>query len=259
MRRSRNRTPRTVQPRISRRHGTRRRSATPKNTGCSRNSAPSTGSAALCSGRNALHLHDRRSELGHGRVRTQAQIPPQGEQVGQAAPSPRRRRGSAAGACAGRIRSRTPVELVATPEAGYEFVGWIGCPGSEPKCELSLAGPTEVTAVFLKVAKEGPKGKEGQRRQRRYKKANEGTDGQRRRPEGAKKATKARQGTPGNAGAAGSRRQRRQRRPQGRTRAAGAGRPGRPRGPDRATGPSGRRGGQRSHGPARARRGRSSW
>ena len=29
-----------------------------------------------------------------------------------------------------------PVELVATPETGYEFVGWIGCPGSEPKCEL---------------------------------------------------------------------------------------------------------------------------
>jgi hypothetical protein len=62
--------------------------------------------------------------------------------------------------CAAEFEAGT-VTLTATPEEGYEFVGWVGCGGDEPECEVSVPGTSEVTAVFLKAAKEGSEGKEG--------------------------------------------------------------------------------------------------
>jgi hypothetical protein len=47
--------------------------------------------------------------------------------------------------------------------AGYEFAGWIGCRKiSATTCTVDVAAASEVTAVFLKAAKEGPAGQEGQ-------------------------------------------------------------------------------------------------
>jgi Collagen triple helix repeat (20 copies) len=47
--------------------------------------------------------------------------------------------------------------------AGYEFAGWIGCrKASATTCTVDVTAASEVTAVFLKAAREGPTGKEGQ-------------------------------------------------------------------------------------------------
>ena len=52
--------------------------------------------------------------------------------------------------------------LTAKAAAGYEFAGWIGCaPITATTCRVDRAASTEVTAVFLKVAKEGPIGDTG--------------------------------------------------------------------------------------------------
>jgi hypothetical protein len=46
--------------------------------------------------------------------------------------------------------------------AGYEFAGWIGCKKtSATTCTVDVTAASEVTAVFLKAAKEGSTGKEG--------------------------------------------------------------------------------------------------
>ena len=132
------------------------------------------------------------------------------------------------------------VELVATPESGYEFVGWIGCSEGEPKCELNLAGPTEVTAVFLKVAKEGEKGKEGKegKEGEKGKEGKEGKEGKQGNegPEGPK----GDEGLPGAAGIPGI---------EGEEGSRGA--PGL-QGPEGPGGPSGQTGPAGSQGPAGA-------
>ena len=56
------------------------------------------------------------------------------------------------------------VTLSETPEAGYEFAGWIGgdCKQlSESSCEVDVTEPREVGAVFLKAGTEGKEGKIG--------------------------------------------------------------------------------------------------
>ena len=54
------------------------------------------------------------------------------------------------------------VTLTAEAAAGYEFAGWIGCrPISATTCAVDRTVTTEVTAVFLKAAKEGVAGKAG--------------------------------------------------------------------------------------------------
>jgi hypothetical protein len=92
------------------------------------------------------------------------------------------------------------VELLATPDPGYEFVGWIGCPGSEPECGVLLNKNTEVTAVFLKVAKEGPEGKPGKEGPTGPE-GNEGDEG----PEGPEgnEGEEGPEGKPGKEGAKG--------------------------------------------------------
>ncbi len=51
----------------------------------------------------------------------------------------------------------------ARANAGYEFAGWIGCrKASATTCTVDVTAASEVTAVFLKAATEGPTGKEGQ-------------------------------------------------------------------------------------------------
>jgi hypothetical protein len=126
-----------------------------------------------------------------------------------------------------------PVELLATPGPGYEFVGWIGCPGSEAECELTLGANTEVTAVFLKEAKEGHEGKEGKG----------GTEG--------KEGKEGKQGPPGAEGAKGPTG------PTGATGPAGEGKEG-PKGAtglpgaEGQAGPAGQAGAAGAQGPAGA-------
>jgi hypothetical protein len=79
-----------------------------------------------------------------------------------------------------------PVTLTEKAEAGYEFVGWIGCKSTgATTCEVNVTSAAEVSAVFLKAGKEGAPGPEG----------GEGKAG----PPGAKGAN----GAQGAAGAAG--------------------------------------------------------
>jgi len=52
------------------------------------------------------------------------------------------------------------VTLTAAEQAGYTFVGWLGCRHAGPKtCEVTVTGESEVTAVFLE---EGKSGKDGE-------------------------------------------------------------------------------------------------
>jgi hypothetical protein len=54
--------------------------------------------------------------------------------------------------------------LTAKAAAGYEFAGWIGCtPLSASTCRVDRDAGTQVTAVFLKAAKEGQTGATGSR------------------------------------------------------------------------------------------------
>ncbi len=51
---------------------------------------------------------------------------------------------------------------VAKAGADYEFAGWIGCrKTSATTCTVDVTAASEVTAVFLKAAEEGPGGQEG--------------------------------------------------------------------------------------------------
>ena len=78
------------------------------------------------------------------------------------AKSPRRRRGSPAQPECAHIELEGEVTLTAEAAAGYEFAGWIGCrPISATTCAVDRTVTTEVTAVFLKAAKEGVAGKAG--------------------------------------------------------------------------------------------------
>jgi DNA-binding beta-propeller fold protein YncE len=54
------------------------------------------------------------------------------------------------------------VTLTAQADTGYEFAGWIGCKKvSAMTCTVERTAATEVTAVFLKAASQGPAGNEG--------------------------------------------------------------------------------------------------
>jgi DNA-binding beta-propeller fold protein YncE len=54
------------------------------------------------------------------------------------------------------------VSLTAKAATGYEFAGWIGCePIGAMTCKVNRAAATEVTAVFLKAAREGAGGSQG--------------------------------------------------------------------------------------------------
>ncbi|MGH2852656.1 MAG: InlB B-repeat-containing protein [Solirubrobacteraceae bacterium] len=65
-----------------------------------------------------------------------------------------------AGGCTHELEGE--VTLTAKAAAGYEFAGWIGCkPISASTCTVDRSATTEVTAVFLKAAKEGATGKAG--------------------------------------------------------------------------------------------------
>ena len=65
-----------------------------------------------------------------------------------------------AGVCTHELEGE--VTLTAEAAAGYEFAGWIGCrPISATTCAVDRTVTTEVTAVFLKAAKEGVAGKAG--------------------------------------------------------------------------------------------------
>ncbi len=63
--------------------------------------------------------------------------------------------------CAAEFDGGTTVKLTAAADAGYEFAGWIGCPGAEPTCEITLEAASEVKAIFLKAAAQGEKGETG--------------------------------------------------------------------------------------------------
>ena len=66
--------------------------------------------------------------------------------------------------CENEFEATPSVTLTETPGTGYEFLGWFGCFGSEPTCEVSDQEYTEITAVFIKEPKEGatgPTGNEG--------------------------------------------------------------------------------------------------
>ena len=122
------------------------------------------------------------------------------------------------------------VTLTAAPETGYEFAGWIGCKSTGPTtCEVEVIAATEVTAVFLKAALQGPPGTQGPPGSQ----GPPGTQG----PPGAK-GTNGEKGAQGSAGAAGA---------QGETGAAGANGVS---GKDGAQGPAGPAGAQGPAGPA---------
>ena len=53
------------------------------------------------------------------------------------------------------------VTLVEAPKPGYVFVGWIGCKGTQPTCEVEMTREIEVIAVFLKEGPAGPPGSQG--------------------------------------------------------------------------------------------------
>jgi DNA-binding beta-propeller fold protein YncE len=54
------------------------------------------------------------------------------------------------------------VTLTETPEAGYEFAGWVGCKfATATTCEVNLTAATEVAAVFLKAGAQGSTGPTG--------------------------------------------------------------------------------------------------
>ena len=53
------------------------------------------------------------------------------------------------------------VKLTETPQAGYVFVGWIGCKGAASICEVEMTREAEVIAVFLKEGEKGSPGAPG--------------------------------------------------------------------------------------------------
>ncbi len=65
--------------------------------------------------------------------------------------------------CTAEFDDETTVALTATPATGYEFAGWIGCPGAESSCEVTIDGATEVKAIFLKAGAAGEKGERGRK------------------------------------------------------------------------------------------------
>jgi len=66
------------------------------------------------------------------------------------------------GECAHRFEGEVTLSA-GRPGAGYEFAGWIGCrPVSATTCRVERTATTEVTAVFVKVGKDGAPGGEGQ-------------------------------------------------------------------------------------------------
>ena len=65
--------------------------------------------------------------------------------------------------CTAEFDGEKPISLTATADAGYEFAGWIGCPGAEPTCEITLEAASEVKAIFLKAPAQGEKGEQGER------------------------------------------------------------------------------------------------
>jgi len=67
--------------------------------------------------------------------------------------------GIACGATCSASLKEGAVTLTEEPGAGYEFAGWIGCKQLTAKtCEIDLTAAAEVTAVFLKAAKNGTNG-----------------------------------------------------------------------------------------------------
>jgi hypothetical protein len=60
------------------------------------------------------------------------------------------------GNCTGVFEEGTPVTLIATPDEGFEFAGWLGCDRiTNGRCVVSLAGATNVTARFVTAAPPG--------------------------------------------------------------------------------------------------------
>ena len=58
--------------------------------------------------------------------------------------------------CSFRSSCYGKVMLRATANAGYVFVGWIGCKSTgATTCEVDVTAASEVTAVFLKEGKWG--------------------------------------------------------------------------------------------------------
>ncbi len=133
------------------------------------------------------------------------------------------------GTCAAEFEAGS-VTLEEQPETGYEFAGWLGCRNTgETSCEVHVTGETEVTAVFLKAAKEGTEGPEGPE-------GPEGNQG----PAGPK-GTNGENGAQGPPGAQGE---------KGSAGAGGATGPAGPQGPAGVQGPGGPAGAQGPAGPA---------
>ena len=92
--------------------------------------------------------------------------PPEREHLGK-------RRGSSSpsgiscpNTCSVEFKEGEKIFLTEEPEEGYEFLGWIGCFGSEEVCEIKLPEMSEVIAVFVKEPKNGEKGEKGKKARR---------------------------------------------------------------------------------------------
>ena len=148
-----------------------------------------------------------------------------------------------ASSCTAEFDGGTTVTLTAAADAGYEFAGWIGCPGSEPTCEITLEAASEVKAIFLKAAAQGEKGETGatgetvpQAKRARQVKAN-GRHRSHRHHRCHRRSRSHRR----------HRRHRRNGRGYGRNRRHGPNRRDRRHGPNRRDGPHGRNGRDRPH------------
>ena len=128
----------------------------------------------------------------------------------------------------GGIRNWSSVTLTETPEAGYEFAGWIGCKSTgETTCEVEVTQAAEVTAIFLKAAEQGEPGPKGEKGEAGPKgeKGEAGAKG-----ESGAKGEKGPAGVEGGAGAVGK---------DGAQGPAGPAGPQGPAGPAGAQGPAG--------------------
>jgi hypothetical protein len=65
------------------------------------------------------------------------------------------------GTCSHIFQYGEEIELKATPEPGYEFLGWIGCRSAGAICQVEGTRETEVAAVFSKEPEKGEKGAQG--------------------------------------------------------------------------------------------------
>ena len=139
--------------------------------------------------------------------------------------------------CTTQFESPAMVTLEEVPAGGYEFAGWIGCKHqTEATCRLELTAPSEVAAVFLKVAKEGPQGSQGPTGQQ----GATGSEG----PTGQQGATGpgGAAGAPGVAGVAGVAGAQGERGAAGAAGAAGPPGPAGPQGPAGSPGAAGKQG-----------------